>query len=396
MPYRVFFELDWQGDKPVIPSDLTYSLWLRGPDGNRWAQRDVTPFGHPAPALDPDAPVPWQDVDRIGLTLPAGTPPGDYDVVMALLRPDLSPISTAGPNPAPDAWLETLSLTQPSAVMPLPDHPQDVAGTGIDFLGYDRGEGPWLTGDDIHLSLYWRPRGPLTPDRYIFLQLLDANGQMAAGMEGPPLSWLPTSAWSDAPLRTQHNLRVPADLPPGEYRMIAGLFDPQTGARIAWGKDDALDLGKVAIQARPHDFQPPSPQHPLDLTLQGGHRLLGYDLVAKTEPGAPVNLILYWQPAGPTDIRYSVFVHLVNHDGDILAQDDREPADGEHPTTSWVAGETVADAHSFTFPDTTDAGPFGLEVGLYDPLTGRRIPFVDADGNIIADHIVLPLENGQK
>jgi len=153
-------------------------------------------------------------------------------------------------------------------------------------------------------------------------------------------------------------------------------------------------LGKVAIEARPHDFQPPAPQHLLNLTLQGGHKLLGYDLAAKTEEGAPVNLILYWQPAGPTDIRYSVFVHLVNHDGDILAQDDREPADGQHPTTSWLAGETIADAHAFPFPVTGEKGPFGLEVGLYDPLTGRRVPFMDAEGNIIADHIVIPL-NGE-
>jgi hypothetical protein len=392
MPGRIFFELDWAGDGAIDPSKLTYSLWLLGPDGQRWAQRDVTPFGHPWPQLPPDASAPWSDVDRIGMTLPAGTPPGDYDLVMALLHPDLSPIATAGPNPAPEAWLETISIPEASSVTPRPEHPQHVVGTGIDFWGYDRGEGPWLTGDDIRVTLYWQPHGPLTPERYLFLQLLDGQGQMVAGMEGPPLAWLPTTDWPDAPLRTQHKLRVPADLPPGEYRMIAGLFDPASGERIAWGKEDALALGKVAIEARPHDFQPPAPQHPLNLTLQGGHRLLGYDLAAKTEEGAPVNLILYWQPAGPTDIRYSVFVHLVNHDGDILAQDDREPADGAHPTTSWLAGETIADAHAFPFPATREKGPFGLEVGLYDPLTGQRLPFVDDEGNIIADHIVIPLE----
>ena len=390
-PFRIFFRLNWSGEKNISPADLTYSLWLRGPDGERWAQRDVTPFGHPPPELPAHAPAPWQDSDRIGLTLPAGTPPGDYDLIMALLRPDLSPIATAGPNPTPETWLESLTLTHVSHIMPMPEHPLRARGTGIDFLGYDRGEGPWLTGDDIAVTLYWRPFGPLTPAHNLFLQLLDARGQMVAGMEGPPLAWLPTTQWPDAPLRTQYKLRVPADLPAGEYRMIAGLFNPASGQRVLWGKKDALALGKVVVKARPHNFQPPNPQHPLNLTLQGGHKLVGYDLVARTEPGAPVNLILYWQPAGPTDIHYAVFVHLIDQEGRILAQDDREPADGAHPTTSWVPGETIADAHTFPFPATETDGPFGLEVGLYDPLTGRRLPFVDASGEIIADHIVIAL-----
>ncbi len=389
--YRLFFELNWMGKRPIAPADLVYSLQLRGPDGNRWAQRDVTPFAHPWPELAADTPTPWHDRDHIGLTLPAGTPPGDYDLILVLLGSDLTPIATAGPNPGPEARVQTLALTHAIDILPRPEHPADIQGDGIEFLGYERGEGPFLTGDDIPVDLYWRPWGALAPDREAFLQLL-SHGQLAAGWQGPPIPWLPTSQWPEATLRSQLRLRVPADLPAGEYDLIAGLFDPTSGQRIVWQGKDALDLGNVTIDARPHDFQPPNPQHPLDLTLQGGHRLVGYDLIARAEPGAPINLTLYWQPAGPTDIHYSVFVHLIDHQGNILAQDDREPADGDHPTTSWLAGETVADAHAFPFPPTEATGPFGLEVGLYDPLTGRRLPFIDDAGNILADHVVFPLE----
>ena len=390
-PYRIFFHLTWAGEQTVNPSDLSYSLWLQGPDGNRWGQRDVTPFAHPWPPLAPDAPTPWRNEDAIALTLPAGAPPGDYDLILALLNPDLTPISTDGPNPAADVWLESVQRAENPPVTPYPDHPLSKTGAGIDFLGYDGADALYLPGDDMHITLYWQPRGPLTPAHDVFLQLLDEKGQMVAGMEAPPLSWLPTTDWEALPLRTQHSLRIPADLPPGDYRLITGLFEPESGARITWGKQDAITLGEVAIGSRPHDFQPPHPQHPLDLTLQGGHKLAGYDLNARAQPGAPIHLTLYWLPAGPTDSHYSVFIHLIEPDGTILAQDDQEPAAGEHPTTSWLAGETITDAHIFAFPDTASSGPFGLEVGLYDPRTGQRLPFVDNEGNIIADHIVIPL-----
>ncbi len=389
-PYRIFLELTWQGEQPIYPGDLTYSLWLQGPDGQRWAQRDVTPFAHPWPPLAADPVAAWRNEDRIGLTLPAGLPPGQYALFMAVIRPDLSPLSTLGDKPAPQAPLGTVTLPHAVAVLPHPQYPHWTKGEGLDFLGYDRDRGPFLPGEDIPVTLYWRAHGPLRPDHLLFLQLIDKTG-MVAGMEAPPLAWLPTSAWPDAPLRVQARLRVPADIPPGEYQLITGLFEPASGRRILWEGRDALRLGRVTIAPRAHDFQPPRPQHPLDLTLLGGHRLVGYDLVAQTHPAAPVNLVLYWLPAGPTPTRYKVFVHLVDPEGHILAQDDREPGQGEHPTTSWLAGETITDPHTLSFPITDHPGPYGLEVGLYDPITGRRVPFVDETGRIVTDHITLPL-----
>ena len=389
---RLFFDLAWEGNAALDPSRLVFSLWLRGADGQRWAQRDVTPFAHPWPPLPSDA-APWRNEDRIGLTLPAGTPPGDYELFLALLWRDLTPISVVGANPTPEAWAATLALNALPPILPHPQHPQHRTSPQLDFLGADRALIPYLPGDDLPVALYWLPHGPLQPDHFLFLQLLDDKQQLRAGMEGPPIAWLPTSAWDDASLRTQHRLRVPADLPPGSYTLITGLFDPASGQRVVWqGREDAIELGKVTIAPREHDFQPPAPQHPLQLTLQGGHRLVGYDLIGRAEPGSPINLILYWRPAGPTQTRYSVFVHLIDHDGRILAQDDGEPAEGRHPTTSWLAGETIADFHAFPFPQTDSPGPFGLEIGLYDPLTGARVPFVDEQGQILADHIVIPLE----
>ena len=390
----LYLDLDWTGQQPIDPADLTFSLWLTGPDGSRWAQRDVTPFAHPWPPLVAET-APWRNTDRIAMTIPAGVPPGEYDLWAGLLDSSGHPISLAGDNPAPQAWLGALQITAPETSLPLSglpiQFPQRLSAPGVDFLGHSVSDAPHLPGDDLAVSLFWLPTASTSTERHAFLQLLDDQGKVVAGTEGPPIPWHPTTAWqTDIPLHSQHRLRLPADLTPGRYTLIAGLFDPATGERLRWGQQDNLRLGEIATEGREHSFAAVSPQHPLDLTLEGGHRLLGYDLIAGEGPGSPVNLVLYWAPAGATDLRYSTFVHLLDPDGVILAQSDGEPAAGQLPTTAWITGEIVADPHSLAIPPDASPGTYRLAVGLYHPATGQRLPFVDANGAVISDNVTLP------
>ena len=89
---------------------------------------------------------------------------------------------------------------------------------------------------------------------------------------------------------------------------------------------------------------------------------------------------LYWQAlAGDIPTGYTVFVHLLAGDGRILAQHDGVPAGGARPTNEWLAGETVSDAHELAWRETGYSGPARLAVGLYDPLTGARLPMAAGD-----------------
>ena len=392
---RLLLDLNWQGERPIDVEHSTLSLWLQDAQGYRWTQRDVNPFAQPDPPLDSST-APWENADRIAMTLPAGVPPGQYDLMAALLDASGRPISLAGQGAKPVAALGAVTVTTPSSPVSLsalpiqqPLHVQGdgVTDDGVDFLGSSRNDGPYLPGDDLAVSLFWLPQGPLVPDRHFFLQLLDKEGRPVANSEGPPLANYPTSAWAPGvPLQTQHRLRLPAGLPSEDYALVAGLFDPATGDRVRWGGADFLRLARLPTEARDHIFTPASPQHALDLTLQGGHRLVGYDLEPGSGAGDTVTLTLYWQPAAATDTRYSTFVHLVGPDGAILAQSDKEPADGAHPTTSWVAGESIADTHTLALPPGAATGPFRLQFGLYDPSNDRRLPFVDPAGAVVADH----------
>jgi hypothetical protein len=85
-----------------------------------------------------------------------------------------------------------------------------------------------------------------------------------------------------------------------------------------------------------------------------------------------------------------VFVHLVGDGGpsDIRAQADIQP---HVPSTNWMEGEFLSDRATLELPEHLDQGSHTLLVGLYDELTGERLPVFDADGEPAGDSLVLQL-----
>lgn len=96
--------------------------------------------------------------------------------------------------------------------------------------------------------------------------------------------------------------------------------------------------------------------------------------------GDVVRLTLRWQTDAPLTMRYKVFIHLYDDQGNILAQRDAEPMADLAPTTSWQAGETITDLHAVRIPANTTLQTLNLRLGLYDPATGERLPVRAANG----------------
>jgi hypothetical protein len=97
-----------------------------------------------------------------------------------------------------------------------------------------------------------------------------------------------------------------------------------------------------------------------------------------------IRLTLYWQSVAKSEDDYTVFVHLLDASGNIVAQRDAPPRGGAYPTSIWDVGEMVKDEYALTIPANA-RGPFSLIVGMYSPLTQKRLPI----GN--RDHIVINL-----
>ena len=125
---------------------------------------------------------------------------------------------------------------------------------------------------------------------------------------------------------------------------------------------------------------PTNISHPLDLTLGTVVHLRGFDLAtpaAVLQPGDEVDLTLYWQADGPTEVGYTVFAQLIGPDGQAHGQIDRLPAAGAAPTTSWAPGQVIIDALVVSLSESAPEGEYVIVVGLYDVGSGDRLLVVD-------------------
>lgn len=117
------------------------------------------------------------------------------------------------------------------------------------------------------------------------------------------------------------------------------------------------------IRFAPGDSGPA--QHPLEVTLGDRVRFLGYDLAGVPTPGQRLSLTLYWQSLVPLEEDYTIFVHLLDADGNLAAQHDAPPLGRLYPTSAWVAGDIFTHQAVLQLPAHLPGGEHDLLVGLY-------------------------------
>jgi hypothetical protein len=65
----------------------------------------------------------------------------------------------------------------------------------------------------------------------------------------------------------------------------------------------------------------------------------------------------------------------------MAAQVDAPPMNGANPTSAWIRDELIVDTRQLRIADSTKPGVYALNVGLYNPLDGTRLPIVDQAGS---------------
>jgi len=391
--------------------DGRYLVGLRLTDraGRTWGQRDSEPMAGLRPFSA------WREGEQMpdhhGLLVPAGTPPGDYQLRLGVYRAaDEQGLTVLDENAVPqgtEAVLGMVQVVSPSHQPPVEaltiGHPlsADLAdpeeGHVLRLLGYSLGEGPLKPGQVLKLTLFWQTLADVSRDYTVFVQLQDEKGKLWANRETAPVDGhYPTTGWqADQLVRDPHDIVVPAAVPDGSYHLVVGLYRATDRERLAVlagpqrGRDNLM-LTEVKVLGRQHDYLKPEVSHPLQARFGESIVLIGYDLEAQqARPGDKLGLTLYWHALSPVDKSYTVFVHLLDADEVIQGWGDSLPGSGTLPTTSWLTGEYVRDRHEIAIKPEAPPGEYLIEVGLYEATSGARLPLLDEKGQIQGDRVLL-------
>jgi hypothetical protein len=106
-------------------------------------------------------------------------------------------------------------------------------------------------GQALPVEFTWRSRTQPRANYNLFLQLLNQDGTLIAQHDSPPNGgYTPTSTWLPGqPVTTRHALPLPTNLPPGDYRLITGLYHPNSGERlITESGNDFIELGIIHVE----------------------------------------------------------------------------------------------------------------------------------------------------
>ena len=108
----------------------------------------------------------------------------------------------------------------------------------------------------------------------------------------------------------------------------------------------------------------------------------------EVEAGTPV-LNLDWRIDAPIDPGQTVFVHVRNTGGEIVAQADGDPIGGLAPLSSWTPGDFIRERRPLILPPDLPAGRYTVAVGLYDRGSLQRTTPTQTNGISVNDNALI-------
>jgi len=251
---RVPVSLYWRAEAPP-ETDYVVHVRLLGRDWERIGGTDGYPGGGTFPTTLWEPGVVYRDRYLLPVAEDAEGP-----VLMGLeagMRvqggdPLTFTLSSGVPWPGP-LLLDTVPLRPthpPSAQVAYPIGAR--LGGSITLVGADLSSARVMAGDTVTVTLVWQAEAEVAHDYTVFVHLMDAGGQPAAQADAPPLDGAyPTSWWLPGDVvRDPHRLAIPADLAPGVYTLLVGMYEPTASLRVtatdAEGNRFADDIIPVA------------------------------------------------------------------------------------------------------------------------------------------------------
>jgi hypothetical protein len=263
------------------------------------------------------------------------------------------------------------------------------AGDGlIQLVGAEMEPGQSITPGDtpVKLVLYWQAVTPTSRDYLSSVHILGREMDSVGSINRYPANgMILTSHWQAGQIwRDEYHVYAKKNVPaPSQLRVSVSLYDTEaeTPLPASWPDGTAVNLLLVGEPARlaAGQSRPTTPQTQTNIRFAEGITLAGYDLTAVN----PVQITLYWQAKQTLAQDYTVFVQLLDANGQWLAGADAPPVNNFYPTSLWQKGDWIDDLHLLSPPPDLPPGSYTIRVGLYDPVSGARLARRDGAGDAV-------------
>ncbi len=274
----------------------------------------------------------------------------------------------------PGFFLPPRHYSERAALAPAQER-EATLGEEIRLLGYEAHLNE--RAGHLDVTLYWEVLERPAEDYLLTLQLVSAQPGDTT-LRWNYNSWpgrgnYPTAAWQPGTfIKDGYRFDLPpADFPTQAWDLHLALYRQEDEERLPITLDgapagDYLTLTRFRLSGQ-------QPDCPAIAQLEGEIGLgeavqLTHAALTPTEDETTVTLC--WQAEAPLFTDYTVFVHLLDAAGELIATGDGPPAAGAFPTSFWQPGDLIRDVHRLP---TVEEGS-RVVVGLYDPLTGARLP----------------------
>jgi dolichyl-phosphate-mannose-protein mannosyltransferase len=233
--------------------DVNVVLTLLDDRGRSWATRESGPVDGRFPTSR------WVSgdfvLDSSELVVPPDAPDGKYHLVLSMNRtrnrerlsvtPGWWPLASDSIDLATVEVKGREHLTRAPANVGTPTRVR--FGDSALLIGYDVQLSQPVVKESrpLTLTLYWHALAPMSTSYKAFVHVVGANQQIMTQRDSVPGDGeYPTTGWLEGEyLVDVYRLDLQADMPPGDYIIYVGLYDPDTTVRLSIFGEDGKMLG---------------------------------------------------------------------------------------------------------------------------------------------------------